>query len=176
MVWVCLSEEPFVISETKTCFVGYIEIARFTLDNNGIYFTGGGNGPYYGIVIQENYSINYILALLNSNILDFYLHKISSPFRGGFWSYGKRFIEQLPIHQINFSEKKDKTLHDRLIHLVESNMSLREHKSATQIQADQEMIQRQIDALGREINALVYELYDLTKEEIAIVEEGMMDV
>ena len=32
------------------------------------------------------------------------------------------------------------------------------------------MIQRQIDATDREIDRLVYELYGLTKDEIAIVE------
>ena len=33
-------------------------------------------------------------------------------------------------------------------------------------------IQRQIDATDRQIDRLVYELYDLTDEEIAIVEEA----
>ncbi len=32
--------------------------------------------------------------------------------------------------------------------------------------------QRQIDATGRQIDRLVYELYDLTDEGIAIVEEA----
>ena len=32
------------------------------------------------------------------------------------------------------------------------------------------MLQRQIDATDREIDALVYELYGLTEEEISIVE------
>ena len=34
------------------------------------------------------------------------------------------------------------------------------------------MIQRQIGATDRQIDRLVYELYDLTDEEIAIVEEA----
>ena len=33
-------------------------------------------------------------------------------------------------------------------------------------------IQRQIDATDNQIDRLVYELYDLTDEEIKIVEEG----
>ena len=32
------------------------------------------------------------------------------------------------------------------------------------------MLQRQIEATDRQIDRLVYELYDLTEEEIAIVE------
>ena len=34
------------------------------------------------------------------------------------------------------------------------------------------LIQRQIDATDKQIDHLVYELYDLTDEEIKIVEEG----
>ena len=34
------------------------------------------------------------------------------------------------------------------------------------------MLQRQIDGTDRQIDRLVYELYDLTEEEIAIVEEA----
>ncbi len=37
---------------------------------------------------------------------------------------------------------------------------------------ERQVIQRQIDATDRRIDRLVYELYDLTDEEIAIVEEA----
>lgn len=39
-----------------------------------------------------------------------------------------------------------------------------------QTAADREMIQRQIDATDAQINALVYELYGLTEEEVKIIE------
>ena len=38
------------------------------------------------------------------------------------------------------------------------------------IPADKELYQRQIEATDRQIDALVYELYGLTEEEIEIVE------
>ena len=37
---------------------------------------------------------------------------------------------------------------------------------------EKDFLQRQIDATDRQIDRLVYELYDLTDEEIKIVEEG----
>ncbi|KPL11737.1 hypothetical protein AMJ85_03190 [candidate division BRC1 bacterium SM23_51] len=37
---------------------------------------------------------------------------------------------------------------------------------------DRELLQRQIAATDREIDRLVYDLYDLTEDEIRIVEEG----
>ncbi len=47
---------------------------------------------------------------------------------------------------------------------------LRNHLRAARTQADRELYQRQIDATDKQIDALVYELYGLTEEEIAIVE------
>ena len=49
-----------------------------------------------------------------------------------------------------------------------------EHKklAAASIPADRTLYQRQIDATDAQIDALVYELYELTKTEIRIVEEG----
>ena len=40
------------------------------------------------------------------------------------------------------------------------------------IPADNELYQRQIEATDRQIDALVYELYGLTDEEIAIVKSA----
>jgi len=46
------------------------------------------------------------------------------------------------------------------------------HKQLTEAKTGQEqtLIQRQIDATDQQIDKLVYELYELTPEEIAIVE------
>ena len=73
---------------------------RFSFDSGNYYFTGGGNGPYYGvrwINPDEKRSLHYLQAVLNSRIADYFIRSISTPFRGGYWSYGKRFIEQIPM-------------------------------------------------------------------------------
>jgi hypothetical protein len=62
--------------------------ARFALDDQGLFFTGGGNAGYYGIqwsTDESPYSLLYVLGLLNSQVSDFVLHRISTPFRGGYW-------------------------------------------------------------------------------------------
>ena len=43
-------------------------------------------------------------------------------------------------------------------------------RTASSACAEKKLYQRQIDATDQEIDALVYELYGLTEEEIAIVE------
>ena len=55
--------------------------------------------------------------------------------------------------------------------LVESMLALHKHKSAARTVAEQEQFQRQIAATDRQIDALVYELYGLTEEDIAVVED-----
>ena len=57
-----------------------------------------------------------------------------------------------------------------MIVLVESMLALQKHKAAAQTQPEQELLQRQIEVTDQQIDALVYELYELTPVEIAIVE------
>jgi hypothetical protein len=74
--------------------------ASFALDlNEKLYFVGGGNAGGYGITCKpiKNLSLKYACALVNSALLDWHLKKSSSRFRGGFYSYARRFLERLPI-------------------------------------------------------------------------------
>lgn len=144
--------------------------SRYTLDSHSLYFTGGGNGPYYGLLVRNNFETKYILGILNSPVSDFYIQQVSSPFRGGYWSFGKRFIEKIPIRSIDFNNSNDNALHDRMVGLVEDMLVLHKKLAAATIPADRILFHRQIDATDLQINALVYELYELTDNEIRIVE------
>jgi type I restriction-modification system DNA methylase subunit len=142
--------------------------SSFAWDEKGDYaFTSG-----YGITLKSNVqeSIKYILGLLNSKLLDFYLKNISTTMRGGFFRYFTQFIEQLPIRLIDFSNSKDKKNYDRINQLVEQMLSLHKQLNQAQTPPAKKRIQQQIKATDRQINQLVYELYELTDEEIAIVE------
>ena len=44
--------------------------------------------------------------------------------RGGYYSFESRFIRNLPIRTINFSEPADKGAHDRRVQLVDSMLTL----------------------------------------------------
>jgi hypothetical protein len=150
---------------------------RYAYDDAGLYFTGGGNGPYYGIRWREpinRHSLHYLQALLGCHLLDFFLRRVSSPFRGGYWSYGKRFIEQLPVRTIDFDDPDDVALHDKMVALVERMLDLHKKLAAATIPAEKKLYQRQIEATDEEIDALVYQLYGLTDEEIAIVKEAVV--
>jgi len=59
-----------------------------------------------------------------------------------------------------------------MVALVEHMLELHRKLAAAAIPADKKLYQRQIEATDRQIDALVYELYDLTEDEIRIVEEA----
>jgi hypothetical protein len=110
------------------------------------------------------------LGLLNSQLLDFYLKRISTTIRGGFFRYFTQYIEQLPIRTIDFTDPADVARHDRMVSLVERMLDLHKRVVAEQVPHVKAMLQRQIEATDRQIDALVYELYGLTEAEVAVVE------
>ena len=57
-----------------------------------------------------------------------------------------------------------------MVQLVEQMLTLHKQLAEARTSHDTTSIQRQIDATDRQIDRLVYELYWLTEEEIAVVE------
>jgi len=83
--------------------------SSFAIDDVGFYyFVGGGNAGGYGIVLKsdQNLSLSFVCGLLNSSVLDWNLKKISTRFRGGFYSYARRYLERLPI-EIPSTKRKE---------------------------------------------------------------------
>jgi len=117
-------------------------------------------------------SPNYVLGLLNSRLLFWRLRSISNVFRAGWITCTKQYVETLPIRMIDAHNSADKAAHDRMVKLVDSMLALHKQLSAAKSAAQKDIIQRQIDATDREIDRLVYDLYGLTKDEIAIVEQA----
>ncbi len=111
----------------------------------------------------------YLLGLLNSKVLDFVIHSISSTKQGGYFEYKPMYLSKLPIRTIDLSDPADKARHDNMVSLVERMLNL--HKQRADVKTDHEknLIERQIEATDKQIDALVYELYGLTEDEIKIV-------
>jgi len=144
----------------------YNNVASFTLDERGHFYKTG-----YGILIRdEKHSLEYVLGLLNSKLLFRVLRFIGTSLRGGYVRFWTQYLEKLPIRLINFADPADKVYHDRMVGMVDSILKL--HRDLAIMKTDQEktVIQRQIDATDKQIDALVYELYGLTEVETEIVE------
>jgi hypothetical protein len=159
-----------VMKSPKILVPDIADRASFAFDETGQYaFTSG-----YAITLKPAVaeSPKYLLGLLNSALLDFHLKRTSTVLRGGFFRYFTQFVEQLPIRRVDFSKKADKAAHDRMVKLVDSMRVLHRQLVAADSDTQRVVIQRQIDATDAEIDRLVYQLYGLTDEEIAIVEDA----
>ena len=113
----------------------------------------------------------YLLGLLNSALLCFHYRRSTEETRDVFPQVHISALRQLPMRTIDFDDPADAARHDRMVALVERMLELHKKLAAATIPADKALYQRQIEATDREIDALVYELYELTEEEIAIVEK-----
>lgn len=78
----------------------------YVLDTRNLLFTGGGNGPYYGLLNKSNYSLLYFLGILSHPVIESMVKSGASEFRGSYYSHGKQFIEKLPIKKIDFTNKQ----------------------------------------------------------------------
>jgi hypothetical protein len=128
----------------------------------------------YAIVLKHNESIDlrYILAILNSPLLTYFLKETGTILRGGYFRMKTAYLNPFPIRSINFSDPTDKARHGKMVDLVEQMLILHKQLAAAKTPDEKTRFQRQIDATDQQIDRLVYELYGLTDKEIQIVEEG----
>ena len=100
----------------------YDEVGAWCLDNVDVG----------GIILNNEYRhLNYyILGLLNSKLLSKYLSKISTPFRGGFWSCNRQYLEQLPIVMPSAQNKADI---DKIQAMVQQIITLKNKKEEKSI-------------------------------------------
>lgn len=145
--------------------------ASYSLDRTGEFFFTGGVAGGYGILVREGVSQSWILGLLNSRLLDWFVAKVSSAMRGGWRSYEARFIKGLPIVLPDRARPDDRRLHDLLVDLVERMLDL--HKRLPQaLPHEAERLRTEIAATDRQIDEIVYRLYNLTDAEVRLVEKG----
>jgi len=139
-------------------------------DESNCYFVNVTTGGF-GLTLQgQEYSPKYLTALLNSGLLDWFMKRVSTTFHGGYFAANKQFLVQLPIRQIDFSDPADKKYHDEMVAKVEAMLEAKKQLAKAKTDKDKTYYENKCSALDRQIDRLVYDLYDLTAEEIAIVE------
>lgn len=138
------------------------------LDESSLYMTGGGSGPFYGIRPRNiNFPIKYLLGILNSSLLGWLIKAQSTNLRGGYIKFSKQYIETAPIVR---PEQAGPEKINALISQVNKIIGLKKQLANAKTPHEKTSLQRQITATDRQIDQLVYELYGLTEEEIAVVE------
>jgi len=135
---------------------------EFTFDRSGIY----SNQKCFIIPIEDI----YLLGILNSSLTYYLFRSILPKLRGDFYEPSYIYFKGFPIRSLDISNVNDSALHNRMVSLVDQMLALHKQLHEARTPQDQTRLQRQIEATDRQIDALVYELYWLTEEEIKIVE------
>ncbi|UOR98893.1 class I SAM-dependent DNA methyltransferase [Helicobacter pylori] len=124
----------------------------FVYEEKGFYAPAPAN-----IITGDKTEIKYITALLNSKCIYFAMRKFYMG--GGIEGELKtNNLEKIPIPQITPQNQK---LADKITDCAKAILEAKEKDPKANIQK-----------LEKEIDALVYQLYNLTDEEIKIIEEG----
>ena len=133
-------------------------------DEQSNYFVNVTTGGFGLRLIKENINPLFITGLLNSKVLDWYLKKVSTNFNSGYFAANKQFLVQLPI------ELGNKQITSEIVKLVEQLHKLNRDKQESNLTSKTDQLQNRIDYAEQRINEIVYELYGLTNEEIALIE------
>jgi len=157
-----------VFSQPKIVFPDICKFPRFCYDDTGIYLTNTA----YALGTGDK----YILGILNSKVFWFAISNISIPFgvRAGEFRYRLiyQYMEKVPIRAADLQNPADRAMHDKLVGLVDKMLLLVPKLRAAKSEGDRATLQNAVSATDRQIDALVYELYGLTPEEIGLVEGG----
>ncbi|HEB9343678.1 TPA: class I SAM-dependent DNA methyltransferase [Campylobacter coli] len=121
----------------------------FIYENNNFFI----NQTCYFLNYKDS---KYLLGILNSNLIYSYMKNISSSLGEGAFRWIKQYIEKLPIPKIN---SKNQKIADELVNSVDEILKAKEQDKNANTQE-----------LENKINSLVYKLYNLTEDEIKIIE------
>ncbi|MFP6271159.1 class I SAM-dependent DNA methyltransferase [Helicobacter pylori] len=142
----------------KIVYGEIVQEPRFYLDN-GECGLGGFYAEATSFILTGEH-LRYLLGMLHSKLITFAFKTFYAG--GGLgesgYRYKKAFIERLPIPKIT---KSNKPTADKIIDGAEQILQAKEKDPKANTQK-----------LEKEIDALVYQLYNLTDEEIKIIENG----
>jgi type I restriction-modification system DNA methylase subunit len=155
-----------IFDSPKIIFPDICKGPRFYPDTDGIYVANTA----YAIGSDDK----SLLGFLNSKLFWFLISHISIPFgvRAGEFRYRLiyQYMAKIPMRPIDFTNPADVEKHGRMVSLVDKMLALVPKRRAEGNPQATAQLDAQIAATDRQIDRLVYDLYGLTEEEIALVE------
>lgn len=153
--------EKIVVRKTSDHIIG-------TFDSNEFYY----DSLSYGIKLKSKtkISILFILGLLNSKLVNYFHNTFSNNKNKVFAKVLATNISMLPIPKNIIGLKNQEERHSEIIRLVEQLLQLNKEKVEVKLQTKISQIENKIDYFENRINEIVYQLYELTEDEIKIIE------
>jgi len=146
-------EDEKIISLRKT------SAPYFTYTNFPCYVT-----QTYFIIKPEDINLKFLTGLLNSKLIHFWLRY-----------KGKKQGEQLQIDKVPLLEiPLIKQENEQIIKNVDLIIELSKRLEPINLDREKEIIKKQIEALEKQIDEIIYKLYGITKEEQKIIEDSFI--
>jgi hypothetical protein len=152
--------------QTGDSLVAALDTARFLCLNNMHVLVPQNDAP----------SPFYLLAVINSKLLNWYYHTLNPEIGEALAEVKKTHIAKLPVRMPTLSDAADKFRHNQMVHVVRQMLELHERWSAAKTPPEKTSLERQIAATDAQIDRLVYDLYGLTDDEIKIVQGAVVKV
>jgi hypothetical protein len=108
----------------------------------------------------------FILAIINSKLIKCFWQIMFADFKNSFPQVTIESLSQIPIKP----RELESDIAKALCEFVNKIMEMRELLLIAKTDSEKEYLEKKCKGLDRQIDALVYELYGLTEEEIKIVE------
>ena len=119
------------------------------------------------VILSEKLNHKFILGVLNSKLTDFYYNQINPEKGEALAEVKKSHIEQLPLPIII---QNNQLSQKQIVNLVEQLLQLNINLQSATLQTTKDHLKSKIEYNEDKINELIYELYELTAEEIKIIE------
>jgi len=148
---------------------------KYAIDFYGTLISSGGTAGYCIVAIPKNleYSIYYIQAILNSKYIEWFSFLLGEVFRGGYIARGTKVLKKLPIRKIDFNNKFERNLHDRISQIQRD--LIKQRTSIGKKQKDKrELIKlnKEFILLKKELDLNLKELYNFGNEDTLIPQIG----
>jgi hypothetical protein len=152
--------------------VGVLSVGdKYAVDTYGTLISSGGTAGYCVVAIPEDseYSIYYIQAILNSKYLEWFCSLYGEVFRGGYIARGTKVLRNLPIRVIDFSNEKEKMIHDKIVASQKRLMEIHDKMDANVGNKRKRLpIEGQFLREKDKLKSLLAQLYDLGDDDVRI--------
>lgn len=144
---------------------------KYPIDKHSTLHTAGGTAGYCSVYLSDKnpYSIYYIQAILNSRYVEWIIHLRGEVYRGGYKARGTKVLKNLPIRKIDFSDSKQKALHDKIVETQKELISIYDKIDANA--GNKRVLTPLQGQFAREkanLEELLAKLYDLGSEDSLI--------
>lgn len=144
---------------------------KYPIDKKKTIVSSGGTAGYCIIAIPDSckYSIYYVQAILNSKYLEWFSALYGEVFRGGYIARGTKVLKNLPIREIDFSDSKQKALHNKIVETQKEIIGIYDqlNTNAGNIRT-LTPLQRQFAREKANLEKLLTKLYDLGSDDLLI--------